>query len=231
VRAPDTQAPFDAMVLYGTFDAAQWQIIKADLAAVGIDLDTAMLPSMPDKPWWLPGEFSLRDAIQYIAHYYGLWLRLNCKPPTPLQRAESLDDTVTALQTALTMINGTDLADDHTWRNDATQLRARLGRRYDMQDAITQEIADLKDRIAALKAMGSVRTANPKTLLNDYLREQTRLWLALKPNVGGRRRKHLRRYLLHCSASLFANLIESDIESKIDAFVDNFLRCGKRRPK
>jgi hypothetical protein len=239
MRAPDTNAldavdEFDAMVPYGTFSPAQWQKIKADLAAVGIDLDTAKLPSIPDKPWWLPGDFTLRDAIQHVAGYYGLLLhpRLQFKPPTPLQRAEELQATHDALATALARIDQTDLADDHTWRTGGV-LRPRIERRYDLQDAITQEIADLKHRIAALKAKGSASAANPKTLRNDYWRDQARLWLALKPNVSSRdQRAHLRRYLVHCSASLFPDVMtEPEIESKIDAFVDNYFRSGKRRPK
>jgi hypothetical protein len=222
MRTPDPTAPFNAMVLYGTFSAAQWDDLKADLAAVGIDLDTATLPPMDDKPWWLPADSTLRDAIQHIAGYYGLLLRLNCKPPTPLQRAEALQAAQTAAETARDLIARTDLADDHTW----TGMRERLERRDVLDAAIRQEIADLKQRIAALMAKGSASTANPKTLHNDYWREQARLWLALKPNVGGERRKHLERYLLHCSASLFT----PDIESKIAAFVGH-LFTSKRSPK
>jgi hypothetical protein len=229
MRAPDTRAfdaadEFDASRLYGTFSPAQWQIIKADLDAVGIDLDTAMLPSMPDKPWWLPGDSSLRDAIQTIAHYYGLWLRLNSKPPTPWQRAEDLQAAQGALVKALDLLDPTDLADDHTWSG----VRARIERRH----AVHDEITDLKERIAALKAKGNASAANSKTLHNDYWRDQARVWMALKPNVSRRdRRGHLRRLLFHCSASLFADVMtEPEIESRIAAFVDHFL-SSKRRLK
>jgi hypothetical protein len=234
MRAPDTKEPldaadeFDASRLYGTFTPSQWQDIKADWAAVGIDLDTAMLPPMDDKPWWLP-DFTLRDAIQHIAHRYGALMRLQRKPRTPLQRAKERQATLDALATALTLTLCTDLIDDdHTWWTDANQLRARIERRHVLNDAITKESVDLKERIAALKAKGSARAANSKTLRNDYLREQARVWLAFKPNVSSRdRRAHLRRYLVHCSALLFA---EPKIESKVRAFVDHLL-SSKRRPK
>jgi len=52
VTAPDTKA---LSKFYGTFDAAQMQQIKIDLAAVGVDLDAPKLPAMLEKPWWLPG--------------------------------------------------------------------------------------------------------------------------------------------------------------------------------
>jgi hypothetical protein len=219
------------MVLYGTFSRAQWQPIETDLAAVGIDLDATKLPSWSDRPWWLSGDYILRDGIQNIAHHYGLLLRLNCKPPTALQRAEALQATVDGLTTTLALIEHTDLADDHTWRNNIAQFRARLGRKYDLQDAITQEIADLKVRTAALKAKGGGSTENASTVRNDYWREQARLWLALKPNVSRRdRRAHLRRYLVHCSASLFDVMTAPELESKIAAFVGH-LFTSKRSPK
>jgi len=85
MRAPDIKAPFDELLHFGTLSTAQWQVIKRDLDAVGIDLD-AKLPSMPNKPWWLlSGLSTLRDAIQHIARSYGLLMHLNWKPPTPLQ--------------------------------------------------------------------------------------------------------------------------------------------------
>jgi hypothetical protein len=221
------------MVLYGTFSPAQWQIIKTDLAVVGIDLDAnlpSILPSMPDDPpWWLQANYTLRNAIQDIAWEYGMTMRLpKRKPRTPTQRAESLAETLAAYETVLAVIDRTDLTDtdDQMWTAAAD---ARIERRDAMHDMIMREIADLQERIAALTAKGSARAANPKTIHNDYWREQAQVWLALKPNVSSRdRRGHLRRYLLHCSASLFVN--QPEIESKIAAFVGHFF-TSKQSPK
>jgi hypothetical protein len=126
MRAPDDAAAFDASKVYGTFDPAQWEFIRVDLALVGIDLDTAMLPAMPDEPWW-PTALPLRNAIQEIAEYYAALMRLQCKWPTPWQQAEELQAIMDAFAAALDQIERSDLADDnHTWAG----MRARLDHTY-----------------------------------------------------------------------------------------------------
>jgi hypothetical protein len=226
MRAPG----FDAMALVGTFNAVQWQNIKADLAVVGIDLDTAMLPAMFDKPWWLPADATLRDAIQAAAWHYGLQLHVNAKPRTAKQRpATMLTETLAACTAALDRINRVDSGGDRTfWLPARMFLLSRIQRRATLQGALMLEIADLKGRIAGLNAIPSTSAPSAKTMRNDYWHEQARLWLALKPKVTSRdRRGHLRRHLLHCSASLFADVPK--IESKIAAAVGHGFTSKRRR--
>src|SRR6516165_11735453 len=101
MRAPDIKAPLDAGMLHGfvgTFSAAHWKVIKADLDAVGINIDKVRvgLPFRPGESWWLPDhkttlrKQSLRNALQDMACYYGVVLNVSHarNPPTPLQQAE-----------------------------------------------------------------------------------------------------------------------------------------------
>ena len=223
------------MVPDGTFSAAQWQQIKDDLAAFGIDLDTARLPPMRDEPWW-PTDSTLRGAIQDIAGYYGTLMRLDYKPPTALERAAEHQATLDALATAFALVEHSDLADDFTWTgmrarfdHTWTGMRARMQRRDILRDVGRQEIADLEKRIAALTAKGKASGDSAKTRRNDYWREQTRLWLALTAHVSSRdRRAHLRRYLIHCSASLFADaMTEPELDKKLDDFLKDFFRPAR----
>jgi hypothetical protein len=81
-----------------------------------------------------------------------------------------------------------------------------------------------------MRAKGKASGDSPKTLRNNYLREQARVWLALKPNVSSRnRRAHLRRYLVDCAIPLFVDLTEPKIESKIHAVVDRLLSSKRTR--
>jgi len=221
------------MVPDGTFSAAQWQQIKDDLAAFGIDLDTARLPPMRDEPWW-PTDSTLRGAIQDIAVYYGTLMRLDYKPPTALERAAEHQATLDALATAFALVEHSDLADDFTWTgmrarfdHTWTGMRARMQRRDILRDVGRQEIADLEKRIAALTAKGKASADNRKALHNDYWRELDRLWLALKPDAGPFRRKHLRSFLRACSwplPPLLPKMTEQKLDGKLDSFIKSFFR-------
>jgi hypothetical protein len=223
VTAPDTKA---LSKFYGTFDAAQMQQIKIDLAAVGVDLDAPKLPAMLEKPWWLPGNVTTpRDAIQAAAWHFGLQLDVSAsRPRTVKQQVAVLTETLAACTAALDWINRVDMSHDHTyWLPARMFLRSRIERRAILQGALTAEIIDLKGCIAGLNTLPSTSAANAKTMHGDYWRELARLWLALKPRISSRLRPgHLRRFLLHGSAPLFANM--ENIEGKIDAFVHRFLR-------
>jgi hypothetical protein len=230
MRAPG----LDATALVGTFNAVQWQDIKAGLAVVGIDLDTAMLPAMFNKPWWLPADATLRDAIQATAWHYGLQSHVNAKSRTAKQQATMLTETLAACTAALDRINRVDGGDDRTfWLPAKMFLLSRIQRQATLQGALTLEIADLKGRVAGLNAAPSASAGNAKTTRNDYWRALAMMWLAYKPDVGPFRRKHLRSFLRACSwppPSWLPKMTEQELDATLDHFIKNYFR-PKPKPR
>jgi hypothetical protein len=221
---------FDAAASAATFDAARRQNIKTVFAAAGIDLDTATLPAKFKKPWWLPAGATVRDTIQATAWHYA---HVNAKPQTANQRVKALADTLAACTAALDWINRIDSAADTTfWQPARMFLVSRMQRRATLQGTLTLEIAELKNRIAVLNAIPSVVPPNAKKVRNDYWRELTRLWQALKPNVGPFRRKYLRHILRACSwplPSWLPNMTEQEFDAALGDFVKRYFHPKSKR--
>jgi hypothetical protein len=196
------------MELHGTFSPPQWQAIKADLAAVDIDID-AKLPPSYDRPPWLPAELSVRAAIQMIAWYYGARY-ISKKLPTPKQQAARLTKTLASYTEAL----------DRTKTGGGDFLASQFQRQLALQGALSVEIAELEVRIARLNRGPSASASNAKTIRGDYWRDQTRVWLACRAS-GKFRRKHLLRFLCHCSEPIFGDVTETSIA----AFIGHFGKC------
>jgi hypothetical protein len=229
-----------------------------DAVGINIDKVRVGEPFKPGEPWWLPDHKttvrmqSLRNALQGMAWHYAVVLGVSFlrNPPTPLQQTESVRkalDAVLAIERELSA-NKISLADPDTPFEQDLDERLALWRRSHPAfagddvfsalahafpaDAIKMALPVMIDRlqrqIAKLEAQGSSKDSARKVHI-DFWRELARLWLALKPKVSSRlRRRHLRRFLFDCSASLLADVMtEGEIESKIDAFVGNFFK-GKR---
>jgi hypothetical protein len=209
---------FDYSTRYGTIGPARWQDIEVDLAAVGINIK-AKMPPLPDRPRWLPAGLSVRDTIQVIAWHYGNLLHLDFKPPSQKQQAERLAETQAACEAALARLCIADLADDHRM-TPGESVRNWIERRSTLRKALTAEIVELKDRIAALDTKANASAINAKTVRGDCWRELTQVWLALKPS-GRSRRRHLQRFLRHCSTPIFGEVTETSIA----AFVGHLSKC------
>jgi hypothetical protein len=169
LKAPD----FDASVVTGTFTEAQWQAIRASLAAVGVDLDATK---------------ALRDALQEMAWYYSARSRLEW-PLTPKQQAAELEKYLAALKGALDVsVAGYHVDAAHA---DATRT------------VLTDSIAGWQRRLDELMAMGSRSNESARKLHTEYWIELTRLWQEFTAGASRRRPKNLSQFLFACSAPLF----------------------------
>jgi hypothetical protein len=90
-----------------TFSAGQWQVIEQSLAAVGVDLDAAMVepPKIPGLPAWWPDDRTvpLCTALDIVWFYGGAVHRK--RPPTPSERAKELREALAACKQALAALD------------------------------------------------------------------------------------------------------------------------------
>ena len=101
MRAPDIKAPLDAGMLHGfvgTFSAAHWKVIKADLDAVGINIDKVKVAMK------IGGEYRLRNIRHY--HWRKLAAELKLDPDATIHRvsdfAARLADEVSGVRRQMT---------------------------------------------------------------------------------------------------------------------------------
>jgi hypothetical protein len=239
IRAPDTKkltrepfdwifkTPFDGRF---AFTEAQWRLIESSLAfpETRIDPDAEMVGGLFRV--WGQQPRPLREALSEVAHYAA---RAHAgKLPTPKQCAEELREAQAAVEKAFAALTHTDDFSGHTdphleyptW--DEFCLRHERDRV--LQAAITQKIAELRERIDQLEAMGTRSTESRRSAHNDYWRALTRLWLGItEGKVSKHRRRHLCRFLYACSQPIFPETTEQTL----DSFVRNFFRSGLNGPQ
>jgi hypothetical protein len=92
---------------------------------------------------------------------------------------------------------------------------------------MTQKIAELRERIANLQAMGTRSAGNARLVHDQYWRALTRLWVGV---TEGNRRKHLIRFLHACSQPLFPQMTEQELEQRLARFIKNFFHSKRSRP-
>ena len=151
-RTKKLKDTFDASVVTGTYSNADWQAIRASLAAVGVDLDATE---------------ALRDELQYLAQYYSARSRLG-RPLTPKQQATELKNDLAVLKAAVV----SSVAGHHV--DAALTVRVYTG----LADLIPQ----LQRHLDKLTAMGSRSNESARKLRTEYWIELTRLWRKLDAN-------------------------------------------------
>ena len=222
MREPDTKKP--AIKALSSFSDANWREIAASLAAadVGVDLDAVTIDDfVPGKRW------PLRDVLQVIAYRHRSPLLPSAPALRPAKQAKTLQPLLTALEQALVVLDRT--------REKLQKQASGLGTTYAevlYDHKLAQDTADLKERIAELKAMG--RTGNKNARRNDYWRKLAQLWLEIT-DVKKYRRKHLTRFLVACTPlTLFPGMwsdrngqgpmTTQQFEKKVDSFVADLSR-------
>jgi hypothetical protein len=223
----------------GTFSAADWEEIKRSFAGIGVDLNTAGISAhfesgaVPHKggrvyrystsnhPWLSAGpEWRLRDVLQQLAYFYTV-----PDPPTAKQWARELERAQAATEAALTALRfvagaPANYPDNAMRPADATKDRA-------LSDLMAWKIAELRERVAKLRAIDSRSQSALKTQ-TKYWHELTDLWRACRD--GSRlHEKTLHRFLLACSRAPFAEISDCELGRRIDSFRSNLSRSKKRR--
>jgi hypothetical protein len=97
---------------------------------------------------------------------------------------------------------------------------------------MTQKIAELRERIANLQAMGTRSAGNARLVHDEYWRALTRLWVGItEGKVSKHRRKHLSRFLHACSQPLFPQMTEQELEQRLASFIKNFFHSKRLAPR
>jgi hypothetical protein len=216
------KSPFDGRF---AFTEAQWRLIESSLAfpEMRIDPDAEMVGGLFRV--WGQQPRPLREALSEVAHYAAL--ARGGKQPTPKQCAEELRETLAAVERAFAALDHTDdfggHIDAHLEFPPSDEFSLRCERDRALQAAMTQKIAELKERIDQLEAMGTRSTDGRRSAHNDYWRALTRLWLGItEGKVSKHRRRHLCRFLHACSQPIFPETTQA----MLDSFVRNFFRQG-----
>jgi hypothetical protein len=218
---------------FATFSEAQWQEIKENLAERGIDLNTEMVDELyGPREWWGCGDYTpeqrpLRNVLQETAYHCAM--ARGSKLKTPLQKAEDLQKTLTAFETAYTALARTSSDGDLCCLGLPTfdQLDVLIKRKNALRAAMRQYIAELQESIAKLRAMGSQKQLNARSHKAhiNYWEILARLWLKVTGSLGPKRRQHLRRFLLSCTPpTLFPDMTVQELEKSSTAFINYFLR-------
>jgi hypothetical protein len=245
MRAPDALEPHDPLYEsiksfaeqypFATFSEAQRQEIKESLAERGVDLNAEMVDELyGPREWWgvedyTPAQRPLRNVLQEVAYHAAM--ARGTKSKTPLQQAEYLQKILTAFETAVTTLARTssdgDLIGGHLGLPTFDQLDVLIQRKNGLRAAMRQYIAELQERIAKLKAMGSRKKLNARShkAHNHYWEILARLWLKVAGSAGPKRRQHLCRFLLACTPpTLFPDMTAQELEQRSTAFVSYFFR-------
>jgi hypothetical protein len=248
VRAPVTKEMLDAFPGRGIFSETQWWEIEHCLAAVGVNLDTQTVeePFGPREWWgWEPGkdytpeQVPLRLVLQEWAHSALTVHRI--KWLTPKQWAAKLREEVAALQKTCALLDPTNVGPGLP-TDDAAD--ARFKRRRALQAALMQEIAERREYIAELEAVGSTSNKNARKEASAYWDLLSTKWLEVtKDRAIKYRRQYLLQFLHACSRPLLPKLIEQEpvqnfteeeleqeLRRRLDNFIKNFFR-PKRPPK
>jgi hypothetical protein len=220
---------------FATFSEAQRQEIKESLAERGVDVNAEMVDELyGPREWWgwedyTPAQRPLRNVLQEVA--YQAAMARGMKLETPLQRAENLQKILTAFETAVTRLAHTPsdggLGDGPRGLPTFDQLDVLIERKNALLAAMRQYIAELQERIAKLKAMGSQKKLNARShkAYNLYWEILARLWLKVTGSAGPKRRQHLCRFLLACTPpTLFPDMTAQELEQRSTTFVSYFFR-------
>jgi hypothetical protein len=246
MRAPDPLEPHDPFYesikesyaeqyRFATFSEAQWQEIEESLGERGVDLNAEMVDELyGPREWWgwedyTPAQRPLCNVLQEAAYLAAM--ARGMKSITPLQQAENLQKILTAFETAVTTLAHTPsdggLGGGHLGLPTFDQLDVLIERKNALRAAMRQYIAELRERIAKLKAMGSEKKLNARShkVHNHYWETQALLWLKVTGSAGPKRRQHLCRFLLACTPpTLFPDMTAQELEQRATAFVSYFLR-------
>jgi hypothetical protein len=243
MRAPETNdALYDArkesfaeQYPFATFGKAQWQEIRESLAERGVELETERVdePYGP-REWWgwqdyTPSQRPLRNVLQEEAYFAAM--ARGFKSETPLHQAERLQRTLTAFETALTMLASTHsdggLRGGHLGFPTFDQFDVLIERKNTLLAAIREYIDGLQESIAKLREMGKRSAENARThkAHHWYWEVLARLWLKVTGSAGPKRRQHLHRFLLACTPpTLFPDMTTQMLEQSSTAFVNYFFR-------
>jgi hypothetical protein len=208
----------------GTFSESQWQEIKESLAERGVDLDAETVDEPGPREWfgwddYNPSQVPLGKVLQEFAHWAAMFRGMRLR--TPKQAAGKLRDKVAALENALAMVNPTDIGPGFATDDE---LEARINRRHALRAAMMVEIAEWRKYIAKLEAEGSSSKHNARTASSEYWSILAKLWLKVTGSAGSKRRQHLRRFLLACTAPDLFPEIAQQLEQKVDSFISNFFK-------
>jgi hypothetical protein len=218
-----------------TFSEEQWQEIKESLAERDVDLNVEMVDELySPRDWWgwedyTPAQRPLRNVLQEVAYHAAM--ARGMKRFTPLQQAEHLQKMLTAFERAVTMLASTardgGLGGGFLGLPTFDQLDVLIKRRNALLAAMRQYIAELQERIAKLRAMGSYKKLNARSgkAHIQYWEILAPLWLKVTGSVGPKRRRHLCRFLLACTLpTLFPDMTLRDLEQSSKTFVSSFFR-------
>lgn len=223
--------------LFRDFSEAQWREIAESLMDSGVDLDALKGGEfVPGTQWWLPPDFppnarSVRHGLKAAAFHYGLRARtdpFSKELPTPVKQTDGLQKQLEAIEHAIDTIYRTETAYPkaafEVGREVPKELLAHIPPKPILA-ALWQYRDELRDQIAALRAAGTRRDQNARTIHNDYWRELARLWVGITGSAGSKRRQQLRRFLLACTPlTLFPDITEQELPQKLDSFVASFFR-------
>jgi hypothetical protein len=156
---------------------------------------------------------------------------MKLKTQTPLQQTEDLQKRLTVFETAVTALAETtssgDLTGGHLGLPSFDEFEVLIERKNALLAGMRQYVAELQERIAKLRAMGSHKKLNARSDKPhiQYWEILAQLWIKVSGSVGPKRRQHLCGFLLACTPpTLFSAMTAQELERGAAAFVSYFFR-------
>jgi hypothetical protein len=175
MTAPKPKAPFDALVVTGTYSAEERLAIQMEVAKLrGIEVNAAL------------------DELQYLASYYSAVSRL-AKMPTPKQQIPRVQKLLAALEMTRTALEDTYLGCEALPGEEAYRV------------TLTDFIFELQQHRAKLMAIGNSGRLNAAQTHTDYWNKLAQWWnrRAGTPVQQRLYSPSLKDFLMACSAPIF----------------------------